>query len=295
MPTPTVGTHARLTDVATCVSAAIETLELVSGTLKTPFLSSIASTSRSLLKSVETVKQNKTDCIHLLEQTHQLLYAIIALHLRSDTGGELSPIVLNHIGSFTETLQKIHHFVEAQQDKGWLKQFFRQAEMAALLKACNIGLQESLNFFQIQAISFAIDAAQDYAHKTHQEVLEMIHSLSDMHVSDTASSINRGLSSSESSSMSISMLPSEPQIFHGRDLELTDILSAFQKEPTRIAILGAGGMGKTSLARMVVHHPEVVARYDQRRVFVACDTTTTQVELAALIGAHVGLNAADSR
>ncbi|KAJ7888250.1 P-loop containing nucleoside triphosphate hydrolase protein, partial [Mycena leptocephala] len=54
-------------------------------------------------------------------------------------------------------------------------------------------------------------------------------------------------------------------------------------------ILGAGGMGKTSLARAVIYHTEITQRYNQHRFFVACDSATTQVELAALIGAHIGL------
>ncbi|KAJ7838336.1 hypothetical protein B0H13DRAFT_1575472, partial [Mycena leptocephala] len=57
----------------------------------------------------------------------------------------------------------------------------------------------------------------------------------------------------------------------------------------RIAILGAGGMGKTSLARAIVHHGETAGRYEQHRFFVACDSSATQIELAALIGAHLGL------
>ncbi|KAJ7900479.1 hypothetical protein B0H13DRAFT_1622378, partial [Mycena leptocephala] len=57
----------------------------------------------------------------------------------------------------------------------------------------------------------------------------------------------------------------------------------------RIAILGAGGMGKTSLARAIIHHTEITERYNQHRFFVACDSAATQVELAALIGAHIGL------
>ncbi|KAJ7090083.1 hypothetical protein C8R44DRAFT_591272, partial [Mycena epipterygia] len=56
----------------------------------------------------------------------------------------------------------------------------------------------------------------------------------------------------------------------------------------RIAILGAGGMGKTSLARAALHHPDVAAKYEHR-FFVACDSTTTSIELAALIGTHLGL------
>ncbi|KAJ7159762.1 hypothetical protein C8R46DRAFT_809429, partial [Mycena filopes] len=49
--------------------------------------------------------------------------------------------------------------------------------------------------------------------------------------------------------------------FHGRETELADILSAFQQETTRIAILGAGGMGKTSLARAALHAPEIITQY----------------------------------
>ncbi|KAJ7111435.1 hypothetical protein C8R44DRAFT_534732, partial [Mycena epipterygia] len=55
----------------------------------------------------------------------------------------------------------------------------------------------------------------------------------------------------------------------------------------RIAILGAGGMGKTSLAKAALHHPNIVSKYE--RFFVAADSATTSIELAALIGLHIGL------
>jgi hypothetical protein len=48
-------------------------------------------------------------------------------------------------------------------------------------------------------------------------------------------------------------------------------------------------MGKTSLARAVLHHPELSSRYDQHRLFVPCDTVSTSIQLAGLIGAHIGL------
>ena len=85
------------------------------------------------------------------------------------------------------------------------------------------------------------------------------------------------------------MLPSEPKIFHGRESELSDILKLLRMKSPRIAILGTGGMGKSCLARAVLHHAEVSAQYTQHRYFVACDSATNKVELAALIGAHLGL------
>ena len=79
------------------------------------------------------------------------------------------------------------------------------------------------------------------------------------------------------------MLPSEPKIFHGRESELSNILKLFNEGNPRITILGAGGMGKTSLARAVVHHAEISARYAQHRFFVACDLSSTKGDLVALI------------
>src|ERR1700761_7874174 len=85
------------------------------------------------------------------------------------------------------------------------------------------------------------------------------------------------------------MLPSMPQIFHGRESELSDILQLFTQGAPRIAILGAGGMGKTSLARAVLHHPDICHKYGACRIFVACDVASAMEELVALIVNYLGL------
>jgi hypothetical protein len=50
----------------------------------------------------QTIKQNKNICTELLEQTYKLLNAVLMVHVKSDTGGQLPPSVLNHMGKFTE-------------------------------------------------------------------------------------------------------------------------------------------------------------------------------------------------
>ncbi|KAJ7214477.1 P-loop containing nucleoside triphosphate hydrolase protein, partial [Mycena pura] len=83
-------------------------------------------------------------------------------------------------------------------------------------------------------------------------------------------------------------LAAKPKIFYGRDTELQHILNILTHDSARIAILGAGGMGKTSLARAVLHHPDVDAKYVSR-LFVGTESAATSVELAALVGLHIGL------
>ncbi|KAJ6576054.1 hypothetical protein DFH09DRAFT_1361666 [Mycena vulgaris] len=284
-------THIRLDNILTCLNAALATLELISKGRETPFLQPISHTVRSLLIDVQTAKRNKDECTRMLEQIHQLIYAIIRLHVDSETGGELTPEMLNNLGRFTETLHKIHMFVEAQQDKNRIRQFFRQGELGTLLRNCDSGLQEALTVFKVQSVNMLADVTemQRSAEKTHQEVLELITTASDYTSSDGASSISRVFSTFQNSSNSLSLLPSEPKIFHGRESELSAILRSFTQGMPRIAILGAGGMGKTSLSRAVLHHSEITSRFAQHRFFITCDTVSTSVELAGLIGAHIGL------
>jgi Cdc6-like AAA superfamily ATPase len=70
---------------------------------------------------------------------------------------------------------------------------------------------------------------------------------------------------------------------------MSTIIESFRREVPRIAILGAGGIGKTSLSKAVLHHPELLSRYDQHRFFIPCETLSTSIQLAGLIGAHIGL------
>jgi hypothetical protein len=50
----------------------------------------------------QSIKQNKNICTELLEQTYKLLNAVLMVHVKSDTGGQLPLSVLNHMGKFTE-------------------------------------------------------------------------------------------------------------------------------------------------------------------------------------------------
>ncbi|KAJ7451990.1 hypothetical protein FB451DRAFT_1100938, partial [Mycena latifolia] len=279
----------RLTNTIACLTPIISLLNELSDTFGTPFVPAISNTTLSLIAAIHHVKKNKEDCIQLLGDVYQLLSAIVNLHIQSETKGNLPPATLYHLGKFTETLHKIHAFVEAQQDKSKIKHFFRQTEIKTLLAECQVGLQQVFEGFKSAGIAVLgnITNRQEEVEIMHKEVLELMSNWSDGTTSDSASSIylTRG---SQNSSNSLSMLPAKPKIFHGRETELQEVVELLQQEAPRIAILGAGGMGKTSLAKATLHHPAVATKYEQC-FFVVADSVSTSIGLAALIGEHIGL------
>ncbi|KAJ7939814.1 hypothetical protein B0H13DRAFT_1850578 [Mycena leptocephala] len=226
-----------------------------------------------------------------MENIPQILYAIADLHIHSETAGSLHPALLDHIGTFTGTLHKIHTFVDAQQDGSKIKYFFRQSEMSTLLKECRCGLDQALEIFKINIGTINFQTINEMKQKTdnmHNELLELISTFSDGTLSDTSSSVYQNANDSHNSSNSFSMLPSVPKIFHGRESELKHIIETLSQDSPRVAILGGGGMGKTSLARAALHHPDIATKFE-KRYFVSAESATTSIELAALIGLHLGL------
>ncbi|KAJ7123534.1 hypothetical protein C8R44DRAFT_735180 [Mycena epipterygia] len=291
MPPKTTLSETRTDNIVACLTPVIPLLTEFSDAFGTPFIPAIVNTTLSLITLVQNVKKNKEECIQLMENIHELLYAVVNLHIKSETPATLPPTTLSAIGELMETLHKVHAFMEAQQDGNKIKHFFRQSEMKTLLNECHTELKQAVDVFKMEGainIHGNIVEMQKETERIHKELLEVISTSSDATISDKSSSMYNWANSSHNSSNSISMLPAKPKILHGRESELNDIVKTLKQDPARIAIVGAGGMGKTSLAKAALHHPDIVSRY-LHQFFVAADSTTTSVELAALIGLHIGL------
>ncbi|KAJ7800472.1 hypothetical protein B0H14DRAFT_2616181 [Mycena olivaceomarginata] len=270
-----------LVNITTYLAPAVTLLTELNDAFGPPFVQPIANTIQGLMKMVQ-----------LMENIPEVLYTIVDLHLRSETVGSLPPAMLDNIGKFLGTLHKIYKFFEAQQDENRIKYLFRNNELQRLLKDCHAGLDQAIEVFRITETHTIFNNIGEMKTKTslmHQELLELIQTLSDTSINSEGTSVYLGANESNNSSNSFSMLPSKPKIFHGRESEMEHIVKMLGQQSPRIAILGGGGMGKTSLARAVMHHPQTLAKFDHM-FFVSAEAATTSVELAALIGLHVGLD-----
>lgn len=69
-------------------------------------------------------------------------------------------------------------------------------------------------------------------------------------------------------------IPAPPANFHGRS-EIVDavgsMVSGAEDERPNIALLGPGGIGKTSIGKAVINRDEVIEVFGQRRHWLPCD------------------------
>jgi tetratricopeptide (TPR) repeat protein len=84
-----------------------------------------------------------------------------------------------------------------------------------------------------------------------------------------------------------------PQIFFGRDAELAQIVQMIAanvgSRPARIAILGPGGYGKTTLAHAMLTVDIIQEHFGDARYFVPCESVTSSGALLTELGKTLGI------
>ncbi|KAJ7119277.1 hypothetical protein C8R43DRAFT_1035536, partial [Mycena crocata] len=281
----------RLVDLVRYSTVAASTAREIADSANVPFLQMTASLTASILTAVQTAKFNKEQCIAMVEQIHEILCTIIHLYCSHKTEGVLPPPLLYDIAKFTETLQKLYALMKTLQGMGRIRHLFKQADNSAQLKECQEELHASVERFRIHAGGTAIAqlaSMQEDAQRQHEELVALLAEHPDLTNSERAFSVTGTLSSLGNSSGSLSILPAPPQIFHGRDSELRAVLWILAEDFARVAILGAGGMGKTSLAVAVLHQPDVVNKFP-RRYCIPCHSTANRSDLISSIASHLGV------
>ncbi|KAF7333355.1 NB-ARC domain-containing protein [Mycena venus] len=266
-------------------AVAANALSDIAAATQIPFLGRVCTLTLMIIPMVQNSKFQKDRCLRIVEDIHYLLCVLVGLGIHSED--IQSPKMLHQIAQYAVTLQKFDSCLRAQRELGTIKRLFKQSEITAQLDSCATEFKAALGIFTMKhgvGIAHAVVELSTEAEGRHQELLKLITS----QTFDTLSSIGR--SSLNASSGSLSVLPASPKIFHGREAELKDLVNILLADPARVAILGPGGMGKTTLAMAALHDPKVVKKYSTC-YFISCDSAHTSDSLVAIIASNLGLEA----
>ncbi|KAJ7247015.1 hypothetical protein C8J57DRAFT_1724666 [Mycena rebaudengoi] len=286
-------TTANFKNLIQYTTLAATTAKDIGETYQVPFLVSTAALSFSILKCIETTRSNKENHVEIMEQIHEILCIIIQLHSTSEIKGVLPTALLYDIAKFTEALQKLFMVLNGQQKGtlGKIKALFRQPEAGERLETCKQELSRMVGLFKAQVTGSTLSQMGQMkkdAKEQHEKLVALLEKDSTLTGSDRSSMAGTLASLRNNSSGSFGLLPPCPQIFNGRESELQDVVNILIQDSAHIAILGVGGMGKTSLATVALHNPQVEAKYSHR-YFIPCHSSPTCTELATTIAAHIGL------
>ncbi|KAJ7210998.1 P-loop containing nucleoside triphosphate hydrolase protein, partial [Mycena rebaudengoi] len=272
---------------------AATTAENIAETAKVPFLGSTATLCLSITTSIQTIRSNREEYVEILEHIHEILCIIVQLDSTSEIRGVLPTALLYDIAKFTEALEKVFMVLNGQQKGtlGKIKGFFRQPEAAEKVETCKQELSRMVGLFKAQVTGSTLSQMGQMkkdAKEQHEKLVALLEKDSTLTRSDRSSMAGTLAGLKNNSSGSFGLLPPCPQIFNGRESELQDVVNILIQDSAHIAILGAGGMGKTSLATAALHNPQVEAKYSHR-YFVPCHSSPTCTELAVTIADHIGL------
>jgi hypothetical protein len=70
---------------------------------------------------------------------------------------------------------------------------------------------------------------------------------------------------------------------------LEDVIKILMAPAARLAILGPGGIGKTSLALAALHDPRLAEIFHQK-YFISCESVLTVQDLLVTMASHLGIS-----
>ncbi|EJD51990.1 hypothetical protein AURDEDRAFT_181557 [Auricularia subglabra TFB-10046 SS5] len=267
-----------------------------------PILPAIVGVAGEIFDSALNASQNRTAFQHLARRVSELVEAVTThVDKLAATGtADLPQELLAFLDDLGYKLLQINEFVKLKLKQSRLKAFVFQERDATQLQAFQDDITNALSIFNTQ--SYIQMHSADALKIRADEELDVFQILdaNARELEEHARQIKerkQSLRPVVDLNVPLPNLPPHPQLLFGRDDELRSVVGLLTPaggDSARVCILGAPGIGKTSCALAVAHHPAVTVRYAERRIFIACDSAPDHDSLLALIGSTLGIKASSS-
>ncbi|KAJ6513859.1 hypothetical protein C8R47DRAFT_622709 [Mycena vitilis] len=253
-------------------------------------LKGFAGVIRLVIDTCQTASGNRSEAIALAQDVGQLAMAVAGQveewkdEIAADTE------LLSQISKLCLELEAVHSVLKNLFKRDGFTWFVKHSQDEVKLQRLQRDIKHAIDLFSFQSSvrlqrnisrSETLDAARKG--RILDEIREVCQTVMD--------EIKAEKQTPQSSSKAIGLvLPRVPRNFFGREETIDTVVSTLiAPKPGRVAILGAAGIGKTSVASMVLFDSRVVEHFGDHRVSISCDGAGGQDELLTAIAGPLGL------
>ncbi|KAF8060639.1 hypothetical protein FPV67DRAFT_300612 [Lyophyllum atratum] len=227
---------------------AISAIDIVKEIVPLQLVKGVLSTISGILGIVKNTIQNQDDFLELAEQCHTISLVI----WRATSGvqeSEISPAIRRTLSELNEFLSGIREAVDEQVRKRMASKVFHVAINKDVIAGWRRDLDRFLILFNTE-----------------------LHVTANLKLEELLASFEefRTTVKLETDALVPDALPLRPPIFVGREALVREATESLSKRH-HVALIGPGGMGKTSIARAVLNEDSISTKFGEHRYFVRYD------------------------
>ncbi|KAG9035061.1 hypothetical protein FRB95_012080 [Tulasnella sp. JGI-2019a] len=294
----------------------LDVLSKVTSLINPPCVGAVIGVASQIITIVEGVKANRDDTKMLIGRLLGLL-VVISESYQGENDEDVDPGVRTSVRRLRQQLDTVLREVEeirAETDPrtigGTIRGGLLYLSNGQKIKGYTTSINWAMDTFQVEGrIQDAIHLRAMYTEmaemhtevtETHAEVTETHTKVTSMHtkvtdIQRTLGNLTMAPNAQDTILPTSSVLPPQPPILYGRDEEVINIAGRITSTTSpRLAILGPGGIGKTTLLMAVREHPDVEQKFGESRFLVRCEEATTVALLVELIARSLGIETSSS-
>ncbi|KAG8911370.1 hypothetical protein FRC02_006656, partial [Tulasnella sp. 418] len=261
-------------------------LEKIADALSIPVVKGSAGAALEIVKILQTMYNNKMDCVDLLQRSTSLMVVLLSM-FKGKNKEEISDHLQRAVERLTVTFHEVLYDLRkvAQRGDQYLIGFLYTIDNTNKLKGCAARLDWAMQEFQVTS---NVDSCLKDLERHNELVAEIREGLDAI-----AAKVNRPLANTETD-LPTSVMPPEPVIF-GREAFIEQAIELILNNfSARIAVLGPGGIGKTCAVLKIIHDQRIGARFGKNRIWVPCDHATSVPLFLELIAKSLDLPSSKS-
>ncbi|KAJ7694178.1 hypothetical protein B0H17DRAFT_1058072 [Mycena rosella] len=245
-----------------------------------------------VLDTCQTASSNKAESMALAQDVGQLAMAVAGqVEEHKDEIGADSEL-LDQISKLCLELEAVHSILKNLFQRGSFTWLVKHSQDEVKLQRLQRDIKHAIDLFSLQStirLQKHINRAETGDASRRARILEEIRGV----CQSVMDEIKTGKQVKETPSKAMAagpVLPRMPRHFFGRGQSIDAVATTLiATAPGRIAILGSAGIGKTSVASMVLFDARVVEYFGTHRYFISCDAAGGKDDLLTSIAGPLGL------